>query len=127
MVSAPIDRLSLRLQHLDGTTGGGLLELCDTTSSGLLDRCLRTLWELLNDWSESDCQWLLPFLDWFIHDLGIPHDDLMDSHYSSCVGLGAAIWARMIVIYHFYPFRLSLQQRTAFGLAFRWTVVGRPV
>ncbi len=110
MVTAPLDRLSLRLQHLDGTTGGGMLELCATP--GILDRCFGTLWELLNDWSESDNMWFLLFLEWYLHDFGTSYNHLLDRHYSVCVGIAAALWARMVVVYSSYPFRSSCQPHT---------------
>ncbi len=108
MLTAPLEKFSLRLQHLDATGGGSMIELCNPASSGLLDRLFGTFWELLNDWNESDHQHLLPFVTWYLHDAGVPHDELLDKQYETCVGLAAAIWARFAVIYHEHPFRFSV-------------------
>ncbi len=76
-----------------------------TDASGVLNRCMSALWDLLNDWEESVHSAFLPFLAWFLTDLNKEYDEIMDNFFAVCVGLSAAIWARMVVVYLSYPFR----------------------
>ena len=48
----PADHLSLRLQHLDGTAGGSMIELT-RDPGGCAQRCIQTYWEILSPGSDQ--------------------------------------------------------------------------
>ena len=95
----PIDYLSHRLQHLD-VHGGSCLELIDPTSKGLMLQTQQALWELFNDWFVSSRSSHLASLRWVLagrHE--VDAGDMVADARGACVGLAAAVWARLELKY----------------------------
>jgi len=110
LVTAPVDRLSSRLQHLVNRTGNILgtagLASAGGGAGGALAACLacqRHLWGLVNGWDDSCPQAVL--VNAVKHHLGhtaSSHDALR----AAALSVGAAIWARLEVLYGAWPWRL---------------------
>jgi hypothetical protein len=103
IAEAPIDCLSNRLQHLD-STGGAMMELTQHGPEGCLAQCQRKYWEVNNPWSEGSCNSHLPTLLW--HLGSEPDLHVVDELRSRTVGLAAAVWSRLELRYHWWPWRL---------------------
>jgi hypothetical protein len=95
---APLDSLSHRLQHLDYNRGS-LKELMDATSKGVLAKTQTRLWQILNCWHKSSHSAFLPALQWHLEARGANAQDVAKTARATCVGLAAAVWARLELKY----------------------------
>jgi hypothetical protein len=91
--TAPVDHMSLRLQHLDHTQGS-MRELVDQRPQGLLPTAQHHLWQILNTWRASDRSGQLATLEWLMKSLSADAD-LTDSARATCTGIAAAVWTRL--------------------------------
>lgn len=93
----PADHLSLRLQHLDGTTGGAMIELT-RDPGGCAQRCIHTYEEILSARSDQ-----IPALLWHLRN-----DDggFLNTLRSKVVEMAAAVHSRFVLKFCEWPWRL---------------------
>ena len=91
VASAPIDRLSYRLQHLD-CAGGSCAEMVHRGPSCPMIACQKHLWEVLNPWFESPHAGHFEALFWYLSVLGVDMKQVVCNARAISVGLGAGVW-----------------------------------
>lgn len=102
---APLDLLSHRLQHRDHT-GGSVSELIDRSDNGLLLTTQATYWHLLNPWHPDCTSKELEALWWVLEGYGKARDASIADSRAVCLELTAAVWVRLELKYHNWPFRI---------------------
>ncbi|CAK0894137.1 unnamed protein product [Prorocentrum cordatum] len=111
LVTLPIDHMSLRLQHLDATDGGSVAELCDTSDKGIIASTHMKYWELCNVWAASAGSEYSRSLWWYLEAVAdSTEEQFLDNLRRHCVGLSAAVWARIEIKYSNWPYRLMCEQ-----------------